>query len=81
MGVREGRQFAEYHGLKFVETSAITGQNVEEAFMTVTADIYRMLEEGRVYLEEGWDGIKQGYSTPHNGVSLDDNEEKEGSCC
>ena len=33
---QEARDFAAYHGIGFAETSAKTGQNVEEAFQMVT---------------------------------------------
>ena len=36
MTTQEARDFAAYHGIGFAETSAKTGQNVEEAFQMVT---------------------------------------------
>ena len=58
----EGRRFAAHHGgLHFLETSAKTGENVEEVFSVIARDIYSMLERGMVQIEEGWDGIKTGF--------------------
>ncbi|KAJ8491114.1 hypothetical protein OPV22_012835 [Ensete ventricosum] len=42
----EGEQFAEDHGLFFMETSARTGQNVEEAFINTAAAIRENIEDG-----------------------------------
>ena len=58
---QEARDFAAYHGIGFAETSAKTGQNVEEAFQMVTQQIYDKIETGEYRLEDGWDGIKKGY--------------------
>ncbi|ESO08054.1 hypothetical protein HELRODRAFT_185418, partial [Helobdella robusta] len=71
VGVREARQFAEYHGFRHIETSAVTGQNIEETFVILARDIYKMLQDGRVYLDDGWDGIKQGYIHPKGSVNLE----------
>ncbi|XP_064395007.1 ras-related protein Rab-8A-like [Halichondria panicea] len=34
-----GRMFAEEHGLKFMETNVVTGENVEKAFLILTRDM------------------------------------------
>lgn len=81
VGTKEGKHFADFHGLKFLETSARTGQNVEEVFLTITKDVYRMLEDGQVYVEDGWDGIKQGYAQPRDGVLLRSVDHGSGGCC
>ena len=60
---REGRLFAEEHGLKFRETSALNGSNVEEAFNDIACDIYSALERGQFLIHDGWDGIKTGYGS------------------
>ncbi len=78
---REGQQFADFHGLKFIETSAKTGQNVEEAFQIVTKDVYEMLDRGQVSVEEGWDGIKNGYTRPRESFTLMEGEAQSGGCC
>lgn len=78
---REGRQFAEINGLKFLETSAKSGQNVEEAFLTVARDIYQLLEEGKIQVEEGWDGVKNGFARPRESFQLMEGEAEGGGCC
>ena len=42
----EGQKFAAANGLLFLETSAKTGQNVEEAFTTVAQTIYEKIVHG-----------------------------------
>lgn len=58
---REGKQLANSHGLHFLETSAKSGQNVEETFSVVAKEIYELIEQGELGPEEGWDGIKDGF--------------------
>lgn len=42
----EGEAFAREHGLVFMETSAKTSANVEEAFIDTAKEIYRKIQEG-----------------------------------
>jgi len=58
---REGKQLANSYDVHFLETSAKTGQNVEETFTVVAKEIYDLIEEGELGPEEGWDGIKDGF--------------------
>lgn len=79
---REGSSFAQLNGLKYIETSAKNGQNVEETFQSLAKDIYKLLEEGRVKLEEGWDGIKPGFRREQENVHLEEEEmQKSNRCC
>ena len=78
---REGKRFAEFHGLKFLETSAKSGMNVEECFLTVSRDIYDMLDRGQISVEEGWDGIKAGYSRPKEAFHVEEGQPEGGGCC
>ena len=45
-------QFAEEHGLVFLETSAKTGENVEEAFVKTAQLIYQSVQDGSVDLSQ-----------------------------
>lgn len=42
----EGEAFAREHGLVFMETSAKTAANVEEAFINTAKEIYEKIQEG-----------------------------------
>lgn len=78
----EAKAFAEQNGLFFVETSARTGVNVEEAFSMVTQEVYTRIKSGEYKVEDGWDGIKTGFARPN---SLDFNlvvaEPEKSTCC
>eukprot|EP00188_Purpureofilum_apyrenoidigerum_P004106 Plantae.Rhodophyta-Purpureofilum_apyrenoidigerum.ctg4491.p1 GENE.Plantae.Rhodophyta-Purpureofilum_apyrenoidigerum.ctg4491~~Plantae.Rhodophyta-Purpureofilum_apyrenoidigerum.ctg4491.p1 ORF type:complete len:209 (+),score=49.61 Plantae.Rhodophyta-Purpureofilum_apyrenoidigerum.ctg4491:242-868(+) len=39
----KGKEFAESNGMKFLETSAKTAENVEEAFLTMTREIFQQV--------------------------------------
>uniref|UniRef100_A0A8C0KY63 Ras-related protein Rab-2B n=1 Tax=Canis lupus dingo TaxID=286419 RepID=A0A8C0KY63_CANLU len=52
---REGEAFAREHGLIFMETSAKTACNVEEAFINTAKEIYRKIQQGLFDVHnEGW---------------------------
>ena len=84
----EAQKFARLHHMEYIETSAKTGRNVDEAFHMLASKIYKMVGEGYIKVEEGWDGVKRGEmigvdgkkkslhreATPYNGtVSLHGN--------
>ena len=52
----QGEAFAKEHGLVFMETSAKTAQNVEEAFINTAKEIYSKIQEGvfDITNEVGW---------------------------
>lgn len=78
----EAKSFADQNGLYFVETSARTGVNVEEAFSMVTQEVFSRIQSGEYKVEDGWDGIKTGFARPN---SLDFNlivaEPEKSTCC
>ncbi|KAH3745289.1 rab2 protein [Pelomyxa schiedti] len=49
----EGERFAKENGLFFLETSAKTAHNVEEAFLQTATRIYEDVETGRITLDTG----------------------------
>jgi Ras-related protein Rab-39B len=57
----EARTYANFNNIAFVETSAKSGLNVEDAFAILTQTIYDKIENGDYKIEDGWDGIKRGY--------------------
>ena len=46
MKKEEGEAFAREHGLIFMETSAKTAANVEEAFINTAKEIYQKIQDG-----------------------------------
>jgi small GTP-binding protein len=41
----QGKEFADTYGMKFIETSAKTNQNVHEAFVTMTKEIISQMQD------------------------------------
>ena len=56
----EGEAFAREHGLVFMETSAKTAANVEEAFINTAREIYEKIQEGVFDINNEANGIKIG---------------------
>jgi len=53
----EAAQFAKENGLIFVESSAKTGENVEEAFLKTAKLIFQNVQDGNVELANGDGGV------------------------
>jgi len=60
----EARQFAEENGLTFLETSAKTGERVEEAFQETARSIFANIQDGSLDLNAAESGVQ------HKPVSL-----------
>ncbi|KAL1194605.1 Ras-related protein RABB1a [Cardamine amara subsp. amara] len=77
VSTEEGEQFAREHGLMFMEASAKTPKNVEEAFIKTAETIYKRIQDG------GMDEADKLGIIP---VPLDGNDalsssSKRGRCC
>ena len=59
----EGQAFAQENGLEFLETSAKTAENVQEAFVGTASEIYRKIEDGIFDVSNETYGIKVGAQT------------------
>jgi len=85
----EGEAFAREHGLIFMETSAKTAANVEEAFIGTAKEIYQKIQEGVFDINNEANGIKvgpqHGSSNPNAsrqvGTGSNTNSASSGGCC
>jgi len=72
-------------GLHFLETSAKTGKNVEEAFQVVTQEIYNKVKAGDYNVDdEQWEGIKTGFanrSSQQNSSNIPEALPEKSKCC
>lgn len=58
----EGKAFADFYNINFIETSAKSRHNVDMAFKMIAENIYDKVKSGEFQLEEGWEGIRPGQS-------------------
>jgi len=80
----EGKKFADENGLMFLETSAKTAHNVEEAFLKPAQEIYLKVQKGIYDVSNEQYGIKVGISSSQsttNIVNPAGNQQKKSSCC
>lgn len=78
----EGEQFAKENGLLFLEASARTAQNVEEAFIKTAAKILQKIQEGVFDVSNESSGIKVGYGRPQGPAGARDGSVvQRGGCC
>ncbi len=66
----EGQELAEKYGINFYETSAKTGENVEELFNNSAEEIIANIEAGYYDLEDESNGIKTGFNELMNKKQL-----------
>lgn len=87
VSVEEGAQFANQHGLIFLETSAKTAQNVDEAFLYTARRIYENIQSGICDPKNEIHGVKCGSIAqyPRTGFDGAGNESPQsrsgGGCC
>lgn len=74
----EGEDFAREHGLLFLETSAKTSLNVDEAFLETATKIYDKVKQGTIDARNDSYGIKIGQSSGAVDAAL---PAKTNSCC
>ena len=83
VSTEEGKAFAEEHGLIFMETSAKTALNVEQAFINTADKIHENIQSGIIDVSNESHGIKVGMAANNKTA-----EEKKaatakatGGCC
>lgn len=85
VSTEEGERFAAEHGLIFLETSARTDTNVDEAFINTARRIHEKIESGDVDANNETFGIKIGYGVGRNDghIRVGDQPAKSqsSSCC
>lgn len=59
ISTEEGKEFAEKHGLIFLETSAKTGQNVEQSFESAAAEVMDRVKRGEIKVDELGNFVKR----------------------
>ncbi|XP_077292484.1 RAS oncogene family member Rab14 [Arctopsyche grandis] len=74
----EAKQFADDNGLMFVEASAKTGQNVEEAFLETAEKIYQSIQDGRLDLNAAESGVQ--HKPDQTGRPLSDQPAPKDNC-
>jgi Ras-related protein Rab-2A len=80
----EGEAFAKEHGLIFMETSAKTAQNVEEAFINTAKEIYSKIQEGVFDITNEANGIKLGHAQENSSSRQRQQDKPSGGssgCC
>ena len=60
VSTEEGKAFADKHDLIFMETSAKTAYNVEQAFINTAEEIHGNIESGKIDVTNESYGIKVG---------------------
>lgn len=76
----EASRFAQENELMFLETSARTGENVEETFLKCARKILSKIETGQLDPEKMGSGIQYGDSSLRK-ISKNDVKSKKGGCC
>ncbi|XP_076642320.1 RAS oncogene family member Rab14 [Halictus rubicundus] len=81
----EAKRFADENGLMFVEASAKTGHNVEEAFLETAKKIFQSIQDGRLDLNAAESGVQHNPSQPGRtnlqGVSNEQQGGKDSCSC
>lgn len=83
VSTKEGAQFAKENGLIFLETSAKTAANVEEAFIQTASKIYENIQNGVCDVTNEAHGIKVGMagSSGQGAYGSNSNASRSSGCC
>jgi len=83
VSTEEGKAFADANGLLFLETSAKTAYNVEQAFLKTAGEIHAKIQSGEIDVSNESHGIKvgMGQSGQLPGVTTDAPQRRQNGCC
>ncbi|KAL7573489.1 hypothetical protein ACA910_019809 [Epithemia clementina (nom. ined.)] len=89
VSTEEGKAFAQEHGLLFLETSAKTAYNVEQAFLKTAQEIHAKIQSGDIDVSNESHGIKVGMAATANqaqgragvGGGADGSRGRQNACC
>ena len=85
VSTEEGQELADKYGIDFYESSAKTGENIEEIFYNSANEIAKRINQGYYDLDNEACGIKQGINRQNNKLqpihSEINNNDKKKSCC
>jgi Ras-related protein Rab-14 len=76
----EAKRFADENDLLFTETSAMSGSNVEEAFLDTAKKIYQSILEGRLDLNSSESGVQHKPMQPGRTSLTGDSQPNKDNC-
>uniref|UniRef100_A0A7S3DPV0 Uncharacterized protein n=1 Tax=Entomoneis paludosa TaxID=265537 RepID=A0A7S3DPV0_9STRA len=82
VSTEEGKAFADANGLLFMETSAKTAYNVEQAFLKTAEEIHSKIQSGEIDVSNESHGIKVGMAASNINVGgSNEPKARQNSCC
>ena len=77
----EAKDFADQHGLKFFETSAKSGEKIDDSFIETAHSVHSLILDGKIELNNPSSGARAPLSSSQS-LNLTNNiENKKSSCC
>jgi small GTP-binding protein len=76
----EAQDFADQNGLKFFETSALSGDRIEDAFLDTADTVYAKILDGKIEINNPSSGARAPLSAQRTTLRPD-TEKAGGSCC
>ena len=77
----EGEEFAQKHGLLFVEASAKEDKGVSEAFEETAKKVIERVDKGEIDVDGGAGGVKRGVLSQEQVEGGDDATKPKNGCC